>query len=137
MIRAQKVRRERLLEMKSNRAARDAGGDALAAQAIDQVLEGERAAQEAVAACERAGSEVLEAARHRARGIFDRAQARTVALHGRAAKKLEQCAASLMEQRMKVAAESVKQLSDSERFAVALERVAAKLSSEVASSDVA
>jgi hypothetical protein len=123
--------------MKSNPAAEDAGSDPLAAQAIEGVLEAERDAQAAVAACDRAGSKVLEGARQRARGIFERAQARTVALHGRAAKRVELCAAALMEQRMKTAAEAVKKLSDPDRLRLALERVAAQLTTEEASSDVA
>ena len=123
--------------MKSNPMAEGAGGDPFAAQAIDQVLEAERDAQAAVAACERAGSMVLEASRQRARSIFERAHARTVALHGQAAKTLELCAAALMEQRMKAAAEAVKQLSDPGQFGVALERVAVQLTTEAASPDVA
>ena len=123
--------------MKSKPSAASAGVDPAAAQAIDRVLEAERAAQAAVAACERAGSKVLDAAREQARGIFDRAQARTVALHGRAAKKLEQCAAAFMEERMKAAAEAVKQLSDPGRLGVALERVATQLTTEAAARDVA
>jgi hypothetical protein len=123
--------------MKSNPTVEDAGSDPLAAQAIEGVLEAERDAQAAVAACDRAGSKVLEAARQRARGIFERAQARTVALHGRAAKRVELCAAALMEQRMKTAAEAVKKLSDPDRLRLALERVAAQLTTEEASSDVA
>jgi hypothetical protein len=122
--------------MKSSPSDEGAGSPP-SAQAFDRVLEAERDAQAAVAACERAGSTVLEAARERARGILERAQARTVALHGRAAKKLELCAAALMEQRMKTAAEAVKQLSDPSRLAVALERVAAQLTTEGASRDVA
>jgi hypothetical protein len=121
--------------MKSNGTAGDSGGDALAAEAIDRVLESEQAAQTAVAACERAGSLALEAARQQARGILERARARAVALHGREAKKLELCAASLMEQRMRAAVESVRQLSDAGRFAAALERVAAELTTEAASPD--
>ena len=123
--------------MKSKPSAASAGVDPAAAQAIDRVLEAERAAQAAVAACERAGSKVLDAAREQARGIFDRAQARTVALHGRAAKKLEQCAAAFMEERMKAASEAVKQLSDAGRLGVALERVATQLTTEAATRDVA
>ena len=123
--------------MKSKPTAASAGIDPAAAQAIDRVLEAEREAQAAVAACERAGSKVLDAARERARGIFERAQARTVALHGRAAKKLEQCAAAFMEERMKAAAEAVKQRSDPGRLGVALERVATQLTTEAAARDVA
>ena len=122
--------------MKSNPTAEDARRDSAAAQAIDRVLEAEREAQTAVGACESAGSEVLEAARHRARSILERAQARTVALHGRAAKKVELCAAALMEERMKTAAEAVKQLSDPGRLGVALERVAAQLTTGTAAPDV-
>jgi vacuolar-type H+-ATPase subunit H len=123
--------------LKTNPIVEDASGDRLVAQAIDGVLEAERDAQAAMAACERAGSKVLEAARQRARGILERAQARTVALHGRAANKLELCAAALMEQRMKTAAAAVKQLSDPGRLRLALERVAAQLTTEAASPDVA
>lgn len=123
--------------MKTNPTAEQARGDAQAAQAIDGVLEAEREAQAAVAACEGAGSKVLEDARQRARGIFERAQARTVALHGRAAKKLELCVADLTARRMKAAAESVELLSDPGRLGVALERVAAQLTTEAASPDVA
>ena len=122
--------------MKSNLTAEDASRESAAAQAIDRVLEAERDAQAAVAACERAGSKVLEAARQRARGIVERAQARTVALHGRAARELELCAAAVMEQRMKTAAEAVKQLSDPGRLGVALERVAAQLTTGTVAPDV-
>jgi vacuolar-type H+-ATPase subunit H len=123
--------------MKANSTAAQATGDPQAGQAIERVLEAERAAQAAVAECERAGSVVLEAARQRARGIVERAQARTVALHGRAAKKVERCAAAIMEQRMKTAAEEVKQLSDPDLLRLALERVAAQLTTETAAPDVA
>jgi vacuolar-type H+-ATPase subunit H len=123
--------------MKSKPTAASANVDPSAAQAIDRVLQAEREAQAAVAACEREGSKVLDAARQQARGIFERAQARTVALHGRAAKKLELCAAQFMEERMKTAAEAVKQLSDPGRLGVALERVATQLTTEAAARDVA
>jgi hypothetical protein len=103
--------------------------------AIESVLGAEREAQAAVAACERAGLAILEAARQRARGIVERGQLRTVALHGRAAKRLELCAAALMEQRMKSAGEAVKQLADPGRFSVALGRVAAQLTTEAISPD--
>jgi hypothetical protein len=121
--------------MRSSPTAAEVGGDPLAAQAIEHVLEAEREAQTAVAACEGAGSKVLEAARQRARGIIEHAQARSVALHGGAARKLERCAAALMEQRLKGAAETVKQLSDPARLGVALEAVAARLTTEAAAPD--
>jgi hypothetical protein len=124
-------------ELKPNRSPEGADSNTLAAQAIDRVLLAERDAQAAVAACEREGSGVLEAARQTARGIAERAQARAVALHGRAAKNLELCAATLMEQRVKSAAEAVRQLSEPGRLDAALERVAARLTTEAAASDVA
>lgn len=123
--------------MKSSDSATQVGADPLAAQMIERVLEAERDARAAVAACERAGSMLLDGARQRARSIVERAQARTVALHGRAARKLERCAAALMEERMQAAAEAVKQLSDPDLLGLALERVAAQLTTEAASSDVA
>jgi hypothetical protein len=122
--------------MKSNSTV-VASGDALSAQAIDGVLEAERDAQAAVAACEQAGSTVLEAARRQARSIAEHAQARTVALHGRAAKNLERCAAALMQRGAKSAADAVKQLSDPGRLGVALERLAAHLTTEGVPPDVA
>jgi hypothetical protein len=121
--------------MKANPSAAEAGGDPQAAQAIERVLEAERDAQAAMAECERAGAVVVEAARQQARGIVERAQARAVALHGRAAKKVERCATAFMEQRMKSAAEEVKQLSDPGLLRLALERVAVQLTTEVAASD--
>ena len=121
--------------MKTNPTVESAGSDPLAAQAIDGVLEAERDAQAAVAACEGAGSKELEGARQLARSILERAQARTVALHGRAAKKVELCAAAVMEQRMESAAESMKQLSEPSRLSIAIERVAARLTTEAALTD--
>jgi vacuolar-type H+-ATPase subunit H len=123
--------------MKSNPPAAQAGGDPLAAQAIEGVLKAERDAQAAVAVCEQAASKTLEAARQQARGILERAEARTVALHGRAAKKVELCAAALMEQSLRTATEAVKQLSDPGRLGLALDRVAAQLTTQADSPNVA
>ena len=111
--------------------------DAVAGQAMERVLAFERDARSAVAECEAAAAKVLETARQQARGIIERAQARTVALHGRAARTLEQCGAQLMEQRMKACAETVKQLSDPRRLRQALERVARRLTTDAGSADVA
>ena len=123
--------------MKFNPIIEAAASDPAAANAIEGVLRAEREAQAAVAACERAGLEALEAARQHARGIIERGQARIVALHGRAARKLELCAAALMEQRIQAAGEAVKQMADPGRFGVALERVAAQLTTEAVMPDVA
>jgi hypothetical protein len=123
--------------MKPNPIGEETGKNPLAAQAIDRVLDAEREARATVAVCEKAGSTAVEAARQIARGIVERAEARTVALHGRAAKNLDRCATALMELRMKKAAEVVRQLSDPGRLGVALERVAAQLTTEAVVADVA
>jgi vacuolar-type H+-ATPase subunit H len=110
--------------------------DAFAGEAMERVLAFELEARAAVAQCEAAGAKVLEAARQQARGIIEHAQARTVALHGRAAKKLEQCAAQLLDERMKASAEAVKQLSDPQRMRRVLERVAVRLTTDAGRADV-
>ncbi len=101
--------------------------DDATARAMNQVLEAERDAQAAVAQCERACAELLEQARHQRRSILDRAQMRIVALHARAAKRLEREAAELIEQRRKAAAALAGQLSDPGRRGAALDRLAARL----------
>jgi len=122
----------------SSHATADVGvSEGLAARAIDRVLKAERDAQAAVLACEQASAGVLEVARQEARHIFERAQAQTVALHGRAAKALEVCATGIMERRMKSAAETVKKLSDPALLNEAVERLAARLTTEAASHDAA
>jgi len=105
----------------------DSPVDLTVAQAMDRVLQAERDAQAAVAECERTCAEILEQARHQGRAILERAQARIIALHTRAAKRLELRAAELTEQRMKCAAVAAGQLSDPGRRAAALERLAARL----------
>jgi hypothetical protein len=121
--------------VKSAPAAQDTATDALAARAIERVLEAERDAQAALKACEQACAELLESAREHARNISERARARSVALHGRAAKKLERCASELMEERMKTAAETVRQLADPDRLSAAIEQLTARLTTEAASPD--
>jgi hypothetical protein len=123
--------------MNSSRTAVVGDTDPAAGQAINRVLEAERDAQTAVSASERAGAAALEAARQQARVIVEHAQTRIVALHGRAAKKLERCGAALMERRMQDAAEAVKQLSDPDRLGLALARVAVQLTTEAGAHDVA
>lgn len=125
------------MAMKSNSTADVAASDALTAQAIDLVLQTERDARAAVAACERTGAKLLDVARHQAREICDRAQARTVALHGRAAKTLELRADAVMQQRMQAAAETVKKLGDPGLLSDAIERLTARLTIEAAPPDAA
>jgi len=101
--------------------------DLTVGQAMDRVLRAERDAQAAVAECERTCAEILEQARHQGRAILERAQARVIALHTRAAKRLELRAAELTQRRMKSAAAAAGQLADPGRRAAALERLAARL----------
>jgi vacuolar-type H+-ATPase subunit H len=72
--------------------------DVRVAQAIDRVLEVERAAQSAIAECEKQGQELLEHARQQRRDILERARNRIVALHMRAARSFEQQVAQIREQ---------------------------------------
>jgi hypothetical protein len=65
----------------------------------------------------------------------ERAQARIVALHTRAAKELEVRAAEVTARRMKSAAVAVGQLSDPQRRSEALGRLAACLTTEAAQPD--
>ena len=102
-------------------------GDDAIARAMNSVLESESAARAAVAECERSCAEVLEQARQQRRSILDRAQSRIVALHARAARRLEIQAADLTEQRRKAAALMAEQLSDPARRRTAIERLAARL----------
>ena len=72
--------------------------DMRVAQAIDRVLEAERAAQSAIAECEQQGHKLLEHARQQRREILERARNRIVALHIRAARSFEQQVAQIREQ---------------------------------------
>jgi vacuolar-type H+-ATPase subunit H len=106
------------------------GSDALVARAMDRALDAERAAQTAIADCERQSAEILERARQQRRTILERAQARIVALHTRIAGTLERQAAVIAERSRQSAATAVEQLSDPLRCTQALERLAARLTSD-------
>jgi vacuolar-type H+-ATPase subunit H len=109
--------------------------DARVARAMDRILQAERAAQSTIAECERTCADILEHARQQGRAILERAQARIVALHTRAAKGLELRVAELTEERRKSAAVALVQLSDSNRRSAALQRLADRLTTtEVAGS---
>ena len=114
----------------------ESSADASVAVAIDRVLQAERSAQAAVTACESECSNLIAAARQQARTILDRAQARSVAIHARAATNLDRCAAEIMEQRMKSVATAVMQLSDPGRLSAAIERLALRLTTQEAPTDV-
>jgi len=96
-------------------------------EAMDRVLEAERDASAAVAQCERASAAALEQARAQRRAILERAQARIVALHARAAQAVERLGAEILERHRRAALAEVAQLADPERGRIALERLAARL----------
>jgi vacuolar-type H+-ATPase subunit H len=115
--------------MNSNSSVSDAGdtpSEVLVVRAMDRVLEAERAAQAAIAECERECEEMLEHSRERRRAILERAHARIVALHTRAAKALELRTAEFVAQRGKSAATTA-QPADPARFSDSLERLATQL----------
>jgi vacuolar-type H+-ATPase subunit H len=106
--------------------------EALVARAMDRALESERAAQVAIAECEQQAADVLEHARQQRRTILERAQARIVALHTRAASNLEQRTADIAAKRVQSATAVVEQLSEPARRTKALERLAARLTTDEA-----
>jgi vacuolar-type H+-ATPase subunit H len=121
--------------MRVNPAAAEVDDNTLAARAIDHVLQAESAAREVVTACERACSSMLENARQQARTIGERAAARSSDLHRRAAKKLQLCAAAVMNERSKSAEAVVRQLSDPTRLNAAIERLSVRLTTDAAPRD--
>jgi len=101
--------------------------DSLAASAMNRVLDSERQAQVTIAECERSCSEQLERARQQRRAILERAQARIVALHTRAAQRLEQRTAEVMEESRRSAAGAGTGLEAPGRRDEALERLVSQL----------
>jgi hypothetical protein len=101
--------------------------DVLVVRAMDRVLESERAAQAALAECERNCDQMLECSREQRRTILERAHARIVVLHTRAAKALELRTAEILEQRRQTAAVTAAQQSDPARLTDALQRLATEL----------
>jgi hypothetical protein len=101
--------------------------DSLAASAMNRVLESERQAQVTIAECENLCSEQLERARQQRRAILERAQARIVALHTRAANKLEQRTSEAMEKARISAAGADAGLEAPGRRDEALERLVSQL----------
>ena len=68
--------------------------DAQIAVAMNRVLDAERAAQTSIAECAAQGEELVKRARQRARSILERAHARIIALHAKAARAPEEPAAA-------------------------------------------
>jgi len=77
----------------------DMTSDARIAEAMNRVLEAERAAGIAIAECERKMQALHEQARQTHRTILERAQQRIVALHARAEHRLERRAAQILSSR--------------------------------------
>jgi hypothetical protein len=116
--------------MNLNSSEQDPGAtqsDVLVVRAMDRVLESERAAQTALAECERNCEQMLERSREQRRAILERAHARIVALHTRAARALELRTAEIVEQRRQTAAATAARQSDPARLTDALERLAIEL----------
>ena len=69
--------------------------EVLVAPAMDRAFEAERAAQAAIIDCERQAADILERGRQHRRNLLERAQARIMAMHTRAAVTLEGQAAEI------------------------------------------
>lgn len=108
----------------------DTRSDALVARAFDRALDAERDAEAAIRECERQVAEQLEHARQQGRAILARTQARIAALHTRAEKDLEQRSARIVEQHRQSSAEAAERLADPTRRTQAIERLAARLTSD-------
>ena len=107
----------------------DSGKRALVATtgAMDRVLQAEQDAIAAVAQCEHESAAALEQARAQRRAILERAQARIVALHARAAQAVERLSAEILDRHWCAVQAEVAQLADPQRRQVALEQLAARL----------
>jgi len=99
---------------------------ALAARAMDRVLDSELSARQAVERCEQECAASLERARAEARRILERAHARAVVIHARADRALQSLAASeAAEGGARTAAAD--EFVDLTRLRLALERLAVRL----------
>jgi len=96
-------------------------------EAMDRVLQAERDAIEALAECEREAAVRVEQARQLRRAILERAQARVIALHARAAEALERRSSAILAEQQRSAAAASAALTDPGRARAALERLAARL----------
>jgi vacuolar-type H+-ATPase subunit H len=101
--------------------------DMRVAQAIDRVLDVERAAQFAIAECEKQGQELLEHARQQRRDILARAHNRIVALHVRAARAFEQQVAQIREHHGRPVVGTLAQHADPASLQAAIGRLADRL----------
>jgi hypothetical protein len=108
--------------------------DALAAAAMERVLDSEQESQRRIADCEQRCQEELEQARAQRRAILERAQARIVALHTRAAGALEQRSAEILA-RGRQAAQKAAAPPPAQRVEAALTRLVTQLLSATPRSD--
>lgn len=95
--------------------------------AMDRVLQAERNALAAIAECERQSAAAVEQARAQRRALLERTQARIVKLRARVAQALERRAADILERHRRASTAEVQQFADPGRRDVALERLAARL----------
>lgn len=102
----------------------DADYDARVARAINRVLETERVAHCAIAACATQAEESLEHARQQRRSILERAQARIVALHARAERAFERQASLIHPQPGHTEPGAAAEQADHARLLAAIARLA-------------
>ncbi len=105
------------------------GYDARIADAMNRVLEAERAAQSAIIECEQQQQVALEHARQQRRSILDRAHARVMALHARATRGLEQRTAEILAQQGGAPRASAEPGADNAHLKAAMERLVERLTS--------
>ena len=105
------------------------GYDARIAEAMNRVLEAERAAQAAIIDCEQQQQVSLEHARQQRRSILDRAHARVMALHERATRGLEQRTAQILAQQGEAPRAAAEPTADSAHLQAAMERLVERLTS--------
>ncbi len=101
--------------------------DLRVAQAMDRVLEAERAAQSAIVDCEKQGQALLEQARQQRRDILQRAHDRIVALHTRAAHAFELKVVQVRQQNDRPVPDTFVQYADEARLQAAIEKLADRL----------
>ncbi len=101
--------------------------DARVAGAMDRVLEAERAARSAVAACELEMQASLERARQQRRSILQRAHDRIMAVHGNAARTLDERIANILKQHTQAPDLATAQRKDARRLRTALEGLVERL----------
>jgi hypothetical protein len=101
-----------------------------AGEAMDRILKAERDGLGAVLECERESAAALEQARQWRRTLLERTQARVIALQARAAAALERRSAGILGRHRQAASAEVAQLADPGRRQAAIERLAARLTTD-------